>query len=127
MKQRCYARYSKSFPLYGGRDIGICKDWRFSFETFLADMGKRPSPNHSVERLDNNLGYSPENCVWATPDIQHRNKRSNKLITYNGETLCLTDWARRYYIDKGTLRYRILHGWSIEDALFTPPKQLPHS
>ena len=125
MNQRCYDHNSQDFQNYGGRGIAVCETWRSSFSNFLADMGERPSLKHSIERLDNNLGYHPENCVWATRYVQQRNKRNSMLITYKGQTLCPIDWAPIVGIDEGTIRWRITHGWSAEKTL-TQPSHLYH-
>lgn len=125
MIQRCYDHKDKAYKNYGSRGISVCKEWRSSFSNFLADMGERPSPKHTIERLDNNLGYHQENCVWATRYVQQRNKRNSMLITYKDQTLCPIDWAPIVGIDEGTIRWRITHGWSAERTL-TQPSHLYH-
>lgn len=122
MIQRCSYHKNESFKNYGARGIHICEAWRSSFAAFLTDMGKRPSHQHSIERLDNEKGYSPDNCIWATAETQQRNKRTNHLVTYNGETLCLVEWEQRTGLARGRIADRLAHGWSIEKALFTPPR-----
>ena len=104
---------------YGGRGITVCDRW-LSYENFLADMGRRPTPKHSIDRIDNNGGYSPENCRWATLDIQSRNRRNNRLLTYAGETLCVADWERRAGLPTNVLLGRLNMGWPIERALTAP-------
>ena len=122
MKQRCYNPNGKSYKHYGGRGITVCKTWKDDFATFLKDMGFRPSRRHSIERKDNNLGYSPSNCVWALPEQQANNRRSSKYITYNGKSMTI----RQAIILSGTnlknstIRERIRKGWSIYDALTGP-------
>src|SRR5262245_13180849 len=76
-------------------DLTVCDRWRDSFENFYADMGPRPSPGHAIERIDNDRGYEPGNGRWVTRAEQNRNKRNNRFLTYKGETLILSDWARR--------------------------------
>lgn len=78
MRQRCLNPNHEHYADYGGRGIGICQPWLDSFAAFLADMGPRPSPRHSIDRKDNEKGYSPDNCRWATPDVQARNRRPRR-------------------------------------------------
>lgn len=119
--QRCTNPNLQTWDNYGGRGIRVCDRWLNSFEAFFEDMGPRPSAAHSIERVDNNLGYSPENCKWATPDEQGKNRRCNVFLTFRGETLCLEDWARRLGISSTALRYRLGRWkWPLEKALTTP-------
>lgn len=122
MKERCQNPHNKTFARYGGRGITVCDRWQ-SFANFLADMGRRPSPQHSIERIDNAGPYSPDNCKWATRKEQGRNKRNNVLITFNGETLLLIEWAERTGIRIATLRARIYTGWSPERAITAPVRK----
>ncbi len=120
MIDRCYNTKAKDFPRYGGRGITVCQQWRSSFETFLTDMGPRPTSKHSIERKNNHLGYTPENTTWATAYEQARNTRRNVMLTYQDITLCVGDWAIRIGIKPATLTARIRLGWSTERALTTP-------
>jgi len=123
MIERCINPKQKSYSRYGGRGITVCSEWSKSFLAFFADMGKRPSPKHMLDRLDNSLGYCKENCRWTTPDIQYRNRRSNRWLTLHGRTQCLIDWSRDTGIERRTIQRRIdLLGWSMERALTTPPR-----
>ncbi len=93
-------------------------EWDYSFQNFINDMGKKPSHSHSIERIDNDKGYSKENCVWATRSEQNKNQRLRTKIEYNGEVRSITQWSRLYNINIGTLRRRLLVlGYPIEKAL----------
>lgn len=120
MKNRCISPNDISYPNYGGRGIAVCDRWRDSFESFLADMGRRPSPNHSIDRIDNTGNYEPGNVRWATRTEQQRNLRSNRLLTFNGETRCMADWAGETGLSPQVISYRLKIGWSIERTLTTP-------
>lgn len=108
MHTRCYNKNSTNFANYGGRGIVICERWRESFQNFLNDMGPRPTAKHSIDRINVNGNYTPENCRWATPMQQGCNKRNNVWITINGVTKILSAWAREFNVDAATaaLRYR---------------------
>lgn len=124
MKQRCHNPNAKDFARYGGRGITVCDRWRDDFMAFYADMGDPPSKQHTLERRDNALGYSPENCCWALPLAQTRNRRCTVTLTHAGETLTLMEWARRIGIGYITLHARITrYGMSIEQALTTPVRR----
>ena len=116
MRQRCYNPNHKSYKDYFGRNIGVCERWINSFENFLEDMGERPK-GKTLDRIDNDSGYSPENCRWADIKTQSNNKRSSKFITFNGKTQTCIQWAREFGIEPKTLLYRIKHGWEIKEAL----------
>ena len=122
MKTRCTNPSVKIFPYYGGRGITVCPQWASSFEAFLQDMGPCP-PNLSLERRDNNKGYAPENCYWATREEQGNNKRSNRLIVFNGQTLTVSAWARQYGLSDACLHARVFRSrWPMDKALSTPAK-----
>jgi hypothetical protein len=122
MIQRCHNPNDKAFPKYGGRGIEVCDRWRTSFVNFISDIGRRPSPDHSVDRIDNNGNYEPENCRWATRKQQSRNQRKTPIVTYMGETKPLCDWADECGIDRKTLYLRLKRGWGIEKMLSTKPR-----
>lgn len=116
---------SHAWDRYGGRGITLCERWLHSFENFYADMGPRPSKRHSLDRLDNSKGYSPENCAWKTYKEQALNRRSNRRITFRGETLSASQWAERIGISPAAFRNRMdVCGWSIEKAITTPNGRL---
>jgi hypothetical protein len=118
MVKRCHDPKSMKFKSYGGRGITVCERWR-TFTNFLADMGECPI-GMSLDRRDNNLSYSKENCRWATVGQQARNTSRSRLITYNGETLCLRDWERCLGLGYGTLWRRLAKGEPIPHALRGP-------
>ena len=121
MKNRCINVNNPRFNDYGGRGIAVCERWVNSFENFISDMGEPPSAKHSIERINNSLGYSKENCIWVVDSVQARNQRRNVNLTLNGVTKCLTDWANDLGISGTTLYSRIGKlGWPIEKALTTP-------
>lgn len=124
IKSRCYDQSSQDYRLYGGRGIKVCSRWRNSFANFLMDMGRKPSPKHSIDRFpDNNGNYEPGNCRWATPTQQTRNTRRNRCLNFSGETLPMCDWADRLGLNRGTLLSRIRANWSIERALSQPARK----
>lgn len=118
MKNRCLNSNTKSYKNYGARGIKICARWIDSFDNFLTDMGKKPSPKHSLERIDNNGNYEPSNCRWATIEDQNNNKANTKFITHNGITLSIGEWSKITGIKYMTLYMRIFReNWSVERAL----------
>src|SRR6185436_9500491 len=92
MKSRCLNPNSPSWPRYGGRGITVCERW-LVFQNFYDDMGPMPSSVHSIDRIDNNGNYEPDNCRWATPKEQARNTRSNRIIEFRGERGCVSMFA----------------------------------
>jgi len=109
--QRCTNPNCSKWPYYGGRGITVCETWIHSFSCFYADMGPRPSARHSIDRKDNNKGYSRDNCKWSTQAEQCRNKRNNVWIVYRGERIVLAELAELLNVDRTTLGYRIKRGW----------------
>lgn len=120
MVARCCSSSCAAYPYYGGRGIKVCDRWRESFSAFLADMGRRPSEQHSIDRINNDGNYEPGNCRWATWTEQARNRRSNVLIEHNGETLPLVVWAERCGMRPSALAMRLSYGWTIERMLSEP-------
>lgn len=118
MRARCNNPNNPAYDDYGARGITVCDTWS-KFSAFLADMG-HPPPGMTLERRGNDLGYSKENCVWASRTEQGRNKRNNVLITIDGETHALSVWAERLGLKYGTIHRRLIMGWSPEDAVKTP-------
>lgn len=117
MIDRCYRAASKKFHHYGGRGIRVCDRWHSSFENFLADMGPKPSPKHSLDRIDVNGNYEPGNCRWATQSQQMRNSRVTRMVTVNGETKPAADWGDETGIKYKTIVDRIDHGIAPEVAV----------
>jgi hypothetical protein len=117
MKKRCYYPKAVNYDDYGGRGITVCDRWKDSFENFYADMGDPPSEDHSIERSDTNGHYEPGNCTWATRIAQQNNRRNTIVITYNGKTQGLSEWARELGIARTTLEMRRSRGWSDVEAL----------
>ena len=119
MKARCYNPTSKSYSRYGGRGITICDEWRNSFIVFKKwAMSHGYKEGLSIDRIDNNEGYSPDNCRWATTTQQANNKRTTLFIEHNGERKTLHEWAKVLGIKPHTLYHRIYKlGWTIERAL----------
>lgn len=110
-------RCSNNHPDYGARGIRVCPRWLESFDNFMADMGPRPSNEHSLDRVDVDGGYTPENCRWATRVEQARNHRDTKRLTYQGETLTIPDWAERLGMKTHNIRNRLKTGLPLDEVL----------
>lgn len=123
MKSRCYNPRISSYPHYGGRGICVCARWLESFENFIADMGPKPDPSYSLDRIDNNGNYQPGNCRWTSRIEQAQNRRRSNLLTFDGETLPMTVWARKIGIEHSSLRERLAKGMSVAEALTTPVRK----
>lgn len=118
VKERCMTPGCKSYDRYGGRGIKMCDRWLHSFEMFLADMGKRPSSKHSVERVDNDGNYEPSNCIWGTPHQQARNRRSTVYVNVDGAKVSVAEAAELYGIPPLRIYRDVFrHGVSHEDAI----------
>lgn len=125
IKRRCLMPNEPAYPRYGGRGIIICDRWLESYEHFLADMGRRPSEDHSIDRFpDKNGNYEPGNCRWATEEQQQNNRNNNLLLTFNGKTMTARQWSRAIGIKAGTIQWRKSKGWSDERTLLQPVR--PH-
>lgn len=112
MKARCFNKKHSQFENYGGRGITVCKQW-MRFQNFISDMGPRPSKHHSLDRIKNNLGYSPNNCRWTIDFVQNNNTRRNRVFRHDGLSLSVSQWARRLRIPVQTLFKRITLGRSV--------------
>jgi len=125
MVHRCTNEKVPSYKYYGGRGIGVCERW-LDFLSFYEDMGDRPD-GMTLDRIDNNGDYEPENCRWATRKQQAKNKRPKKqaTLTHNGESLTVKQWAERLGVKPSTIHQRIKSGWPIEKTLSTPAERFP--
>lgn len=123
IKARCYNPNTAAYPRYGGRGIQMCKEWLASFERFVADVGRRPGPEYSLDRYPNNDGnYEPSNVRWATRQQQSLNRRSNHYLNAKGKKLTLSQWGDLTGISARIIWKRLQRGWSAEDAVSVPPK-----
>ncbi len=122
MIQRCHNSKNKGFERYGARGITVHPDWRGEggFERFFAHVQKRPSPTHSIDRVDGSRGYEPGNVRWATPSEQMRNFSRNHYLTHDGRNLTVVEWSETLGVPVGALYSRISWGWTDERVLTTP-------
>lgn len=117
MKKRCTNPNSRNYKRYGGRGITVCERWQ-SFENFFSDMGKKPSPEHSIDRINNDGNYEPSNCRWATRIQQRENQTFyQKLYTIKGETLNQSEWSEKIGVSRLSFDRRVRDGWAEEDVL----------
>lgn len=117
MKTRCYNKKVSDYKNYGGRGIKVCDEWRNSFLAFYKDMGEKPTPKHTLDRIDNDGDYEPGNVRWATRLDQANNRRSNHWLTIGDETLTLSQWSKEIGINYYTLKSRLRRGWSTKKIL----------
>lgn len=120
MRARCDNPKSKDYPTWGGRGISYVSSWN-KFENFLSDMYDTWEPGLTLDRIDNNKDYSPDNCRWATRTEQNNNRRDNHLFTYDGLSMTLVGWSKKLNIKRSTLAQRY-YGlkWNTEKTLTTP-------
>lgn len=123
MKTRCNNKGHKAYKNYGGRNIKICDKWEKSFKSFYVDMAHEYKDGLTLDRIDNNKGYSKENCRWTTWEEQCLNKRGATIIKYNGVRDNITGWAKRIGVTYATLQHRLKRGWEVKKALTTPQKR----
>lgn len=126
MIQRCTDANHKQWKDYGGRGIKVCERWQNSFANFLEDMGERPD-GMELDRINNDGDYEPGNCRWISRNRNSKNKRSNVLITWNGETKCATEWDESLGLAKGVVGHRLKKGWSVEKAITTPSNKVKNA
>jgi hypothetical protein len=115
MLKRCNDPKQTGYQNYGGKGIKVCEDWK-TFEGFLADMGER-GEGKTLDRIDSNGNYEKSNCRWFDMKEQANNRSNNHLLTHNGETHTVAQWAEKLGIKDGTIRARLFRGFSTEDAL----------
>ena len=120
-KARCENERHPKYPSYGARGIKMCDRWKENYVAFLEDMGRRPSPSLSIDRIDNDDDYEPGNCRWAMPIEQGNNRRNNRRIEVNGVSKTISEWARVIGISPCTLGQRLRSGWP-ENIAATAPK-----
>lgn len=125
IKRRCLNVRSNGYENYGGRGITMCARWLESFENFFADVGPRPSQDHSIDRIENDGNYEPNNVHWATPSEQMNNMRKSVKITLNGITKTVAEWSRLLKLNPFTIYARIDAGWEPERALIEPVRKWP--
>lgn len=117
MLRRCGDPRRKDYPRYGGRGITVCERWLHSYANFISDVGRKPSPSHSIDRKNNNLGYCPENCKWSTKTEQNDNRSNTIILNFGGEKLTVREISERTGVNPITLRWRLTHGWPTEKAV----------
>jgi hypothetical protein len=119
MKARCKNPNLKEYPHYGGRGITVCESWQ-SYENFLADMGRRPTLQHTIDRIDVHQGYFKENCRWATAIEQANNRTRQTYIEIDGVQQTQAQWLRQFNVKKATFKTRLRNGWDVQTALTHP-------
>lgn len=125
MKDRCYRPKNSHYYCYGAKNIAVCDEWRSDFKTFYDwAMSHGYEEGLTLDRIDNDGNYCPENCRWVPYIKQMQNTSRNVYLTYDGRTLCVSEWSRIMNINKATLESRIKKGWDLERALTTPPRKL---
>lgn len=117
MLERCYNPDHVRYHRYGGRGIGVCAEWKDDFMAFYRDMGQRPSPKHSIDRIENDKDYCKDNCRWADKFEQANNRTNNILHEFNGEKKSLAEWCRELNLNYMKVYYRLSKGLPFEEAI----------
>ena len=118
IKGRCENSSDASYNNYGGRGIRVCSEWRDDFEAFIRDVGKRPSPKHQIDRINNEGDYEPGNVRWTTSVVNNRNRRTTRYVNYLGVERTLQEWSDVLHVPYGRIAARYVKGWSPEEILF---------
>lgn len=122
MKSRCFDKNDPAYPRYGGRGVKVCDEWKENFPAFQQwALSSGYSEVLSIDRINVNGGYCPENCRWATREEQANNKRTNRFITYGGKTMTISQWERSLGYRRGLILVRLKNGWSVERAIREDP------
>lgn len=122
IRQRCTNAEHRAFPNYGGRGITLHAAWLDDPAAFIGHVGPKPTPAHEIDRIDNARGYEPGNLRWATRKENDRNRRSNRLLEFRGESLPIATWCERLGLRRDTVWKRLADGWTVEKALTTPTR-----
>jgi hypothetical protein len=123
MIRRCYKENDKAYHNYGGRGITVCDEWLNSYQKFYEwCIASGFQEGLTLDRIDNDKGYSPENCRWVTKKEQARNRRNNVMLTYNDKTMCLADWATTLKVSRECLARRLKSGWTVDKIMTTPKR-----
>lgn len=124
MLKRCFNPNCHAYKNYGGRGVTVCARWKNDFIAFAHDMGPKPTPKHSIDRINNNGNYEPGNCRWATQKEQCRNYRGNTFLTANGKTQTMIAWSEENSIPVSTIINRLIRGWNQETSVTAPSHSL---
>jgi hypothetical protein len=116
MIARCHNQNHRHFAFYGGRGVQVCQRWRSGFINFLEDMGQRPD-GMSIDRIDNDKGYDPTNCQWATMSTQSNNRRSSRRVRFRGTTKTVKQWCEELHLNEELIRSRLKLGWNFAKAV----------
>lgn len=123
MRNRCHLPTACAYKDYGARGIVVCDRWRHDYAAFLADMGRRPSSKHQLDRINNDGPYSPENCRWATAKVNTNNTRANVRVFWNGKTKTVAEWADELGVPRRLIAARLRKGWSPDEAFTLKPEE----